>query len=52
MRDQIKKHNAIKATMTKKIKNWPAYNRALIQRGNIAIWLSDDAIQPRIQVPS
>ncbi|MBQ4835442.1 IS5 family transposase [Pseudoalteromonas luteoviolacea] len=31
--------------MTKKIKNWSAYNRALIQRGNIAIWLSDDAIQ-------
>ncbi|MCF6438784.1 IS5 family transposase [Pseudoalteromonas luteoviolacea] len=30
--------------MTKKIKNWSAYNRALIQRGNIAIWLSDDAI--------
>ncbi len=29
----------------KKIRNWSQYNRALVQRGNIAIWLSEDAIE-------
>lgn len=27
-----------------KIKNWRAYNQALCSRGNIEIWISDDAI--------
>ncbi|CAH9067235.1 hypothetical protein PSECIP111854_04052 [Pseudoalteromonas sp. CIP111854] len=30
--------------MKKKIRNWSHYNRALVQRGNINIWLSDSAI--------
>ncbi|WP_192992804.1 IS5 family transposase [Pseudoalteromonas citrea] len=30
--------------MKKKIRNWSQYNRALVQRGNINIWLSDSAI--------
>ncbi|WP_212750731.1 hypothetical protein [Pseudoalteromonas aurantia] len=29
--------------MKKKIRNWSQYNRALVQRGNINIWLSDSA---------
>jgi len=28
-----------------KISNWPEYNEALRQRGNIEIWLSKDAIE-------
>lgn len=30
--------------MKKRIRNWSQYNRALIQRGNINVWLSDSAI--------
>ncbi|TMP41958.1 hypothetical protein CWB96_22490 [Pseudoalteromonas citrea] len=30
--------------MNKKIRNWSQYNRALVQRGNINIWLSESAI--------
>ncbi|WP_119863264.1 transposase [Pseudoalteromonas sp. MSK9-3] len=30
--------------MKKKIRNWSQYNRALVQRGNINIWLSESAI--------
>src|SRR5215467_2997327 len=29
---------------TYRIKNWPKYNRSLIQRGDITLWCSDDAI--------
>ena len=28
-----------------KIQNWQAYERSLIQRGNLTIWLSEDVIQ-------
>ena len=28
-----------------KIKNWKDYNRALINRGNITIWFSEDALK-------
>ena len=28
---------------TYRIKNWPEYNRSLIQRGDITLWCSDDA---------
>src|SRR4051812_35381138 len=27
-----------------KINNWPAYNEALRQRGNIEVWISDEAV--------
>ncbi|RJE77577.1 hypothetical protein BGP78_00815 [Pseudoalteromonas sp. MSK9-3] len=30
--------------MKNKIRNWSQYNRALVQRGNINIWLSESAI--------
>jgi len=29
---------------TYRVRNWKAYNRALVDRGNITIWFSDDAI--------
>ncbi len=28
-----------------RVKNWREYNKALIQRGNISVWFSEDAIQ-------
>src|SRR6187431_2520358 len=28
-----------------RVKNWGEYNKALIQRGNISVWFSEDAIQ-------
>ena len=31
--------------LTYRIKNWAEYNTALIQRGNISVWFSDDAIK-------
>jgi IS5 family transposase len=27
-----------------RVNNWPEYDRALVQRGNITLWISDDAI--------
>lgn len=27
-----------------RIRNWSAYNRALVQRGDVTVWLSDDAL--------
>ena len=27
-----------------KVRNWPQYNQALINRGNLAIWVSEDAM--------
>lgn len=35
-----------------KIKNWPAYNKALRQRGSVTVWLSDDARQGWLTQPS
>lgn len=29
---------------TYRIRNWGEYNRSLVQRGNITLWFSDDAI--------
>src|SRR5262249_29721745 len=31
--------------LTYRVKNWAQYNTALIQRGNISVWFSDDAIR-------
>jgi Transposase DDE domain len=31
--------------LTYRVKNWAEYNTALIQRGNISLWFSEDAIQ-------
>src|SRR5689334_15350582 len=28
-----------------KVRNWKQYNRALINRGNLTLWFSEDAIQ-------
>jgi hypothetical protein len=28
-----------------RIRNWSEYNRALVQRGNISVWFSEDAVQ-------
>ena len=30
---------------TYRIKNWSEYNKSLIQRGDITLWCSDDAIE-------
>ena len=27
------------------VRNWKEYNKSLIQRGNITVWFSDDAIE-------
>ena len=28
-----------------RIRNWKEYNKALINRGSVSIWLSDDVIE-------
>ena len=28
-----------------KVSNWPEYNRALKRRGDIEVWISEDAIE-------
>ena len=28
-----------------RVTNWPAYNRALVERGSVTLWLSDEVIQ-------
>ena len=28
-----------------RVKNWKSYNRALINRGNLTLWISEDAIE-------
>lgn len=28
-----------------RVTNWPAYNRALVERGSVTLWLSDDVIR-------
>jgi hypothetical protein len=42
--------NTTKATRSHRkaiyhIRNWPAYDRALVQRGSLTVWMSDDALQ-------
>ena len=27
-----------------RVANWPAYNRALVRRGDVTVWVSSDAI--------
>ena len=29
-----------------RVSNWAEYDRALVERGNITLWISDDAIAP------
>jgi hypothetical protein len=31
--------------MTYRIRNWPEYNRSLVNRGNVNLWISDDALE-------
>lgn len=35
----------MKKKLTYRVKNWKEYNTALIQRGNISVWFSDDVIR-------
>ena len=35
-----------------RVNNWPEYDRALVQRGNITLWISDDAIASWKPAPS
>lgn len=35
----------MKQKLSYKVKNWRAYNRSLINRGNLTLWFSDDVIQ-------
>jgi len=28
-----------------RVSNWPAYNRALVARGSVTMWLSDDVVE-------
>jgi hypothetical protein len=35
----------MQAEPTYRIRNWPAYNRVLIQRGGITIWIEEETIK-------
>lgn len=35
----------MKRKLSYKVKNWSAYNRSLINRGNLTLWFSDDVIE-------
>ena len=35
----------MKKKVAYKVRNWREYNRALINRGNLAIWVNEDALQ-------
>jgi hypothetical protein len=35
-----------------RVNNWPEYDRALVQRGNINLWISEDAIDSWKPAPS
>lgn len=37
--------------ITYRIRNWKDYNRSLINRGNLTIWFSDDAIKSGYKKP-
>ena len=39
---QSKVHPTYK--MKYRVANWPAYNRALVRRGDVTVWLSSEAI--------
>jgi len=32
-----------------RVRNWKTYNRSLINRGNLTLWFSEDAIKSRYQ---
>ena len=36
---------SMQAEPTYRIRNWPEYNRALIQRGSITIWIDEKAVK-------
>ena len=38
--------------MTYKIRNWSDYNRALIQRGSINIWMEEESLKNGIPHPT
>lgn len=38
--------------ITYRVRNWKDYNRSLINRGNLTIWFSEDAIKNWYQKPS
>jgi len=40
--NQSKRHKFKKAKY--KVENWPEYNEALRRRGDITIWVADDAL--------
>ena len=35
----------MQAELTYRIRNWPEYSRALIQRGSITVWVEEDAVK-------
>jgi len=48
--------NTTKATRPRRkaidhIRNWPAHDRALVQRGSLMVWVSDAALQAAWQHP-
>lgn len=42
---QKKAHKAPRAKSRYRIRNWPQYNTALIQRGSLTLWIDDESIQ-------
>jgi len=34
-----------KSTKTYRVRNWSQYNKALVSRGNLTVWISDEAIE-------
>ena len=41
-RDEVEGHPTYKAKY--RVANWPAYNQALVRRGDVTVWLSSEAI--------
>ena len=39
------KHTRSRRKATYRIRNWSAYDHALVQRGSLTVWVSDDALQ-------
>ena len=35
-----------------RVNNWAEYDRSLVQRGNITLWISDDAVKTWNPAPS
>ncbi len=48
----FKRSQAKYVKQTHKITNWPSYDRALVNRGSLTFWFTDDAIRKWTAPPS